>query len=150
MNSANIARDFFVGDVICPNCKVLVQVTIPTGIRMQSSNLDYLEVGDFIHIPSMDEMESAGYKKLSQGEKHGLNLLEIWDCVSCNTVFHWAIVRIMKGYLRSIKAIQLDQDYLDECHFISEQAIMVAMSICGLPYLDFIDKDWITIIRQHL
>lgn len=150
--------DYFVAALRCPSCGR--QTPADSSTNMQTHLRDdargeELGLGSAIEPADLRPADilNSGYQLIREpiaGEP--LRLLEMWTDPACGRGDLWALVTIDGTRLASIVAVSLNQATLASAHYISDNCVVVATAISGVPAADLVSGKvhCVDVLRMHL
>ena len=117
--------DYFVTNLECPVCGVISHddgsTNMATKIR-GNPQLEYIGIGkkfqiDFNNLKKA--MNESGYTTIRLPQPaEDIKILQTWECPSRDEPFNWAEIVISDGIVKSISAIQLNLEKVEQSNFV--------------------------------
>lgn len=114
--------DYFVGNLKCRKCGVISDAdeytNMQTKICLHPRQWPY-GVGDRLEI-DVDNIEKSGYLCISKPNNTiSFNLIDTWECPSCDEPFNWAVVKIENSRIVEVKEIMLTNQVSEVANYIT-------------------------------
>jgi len=115
--------DYLVGKFTCPICGFVSRPDSSTNLQTKLSKnpgMNSYGIGDKLDL-DLENIGESGYLLVKVPKNPNIfTLIESWECPNCDNAFNWVVVKIDNGTITSIEDIELSEDTIATCNYISE------------------------------